>query len=267
MSDQIIVAGFHRSGTSLTAQLLHQAGLFLGERLVGANASNPFGHFEDWDFVELHEQILADNGLTWVIDCPIVPYIGGQRWQRARQIVEGRNASRRLWGFKDPRACMFLPVWKYLMPDAKVLIVYRHFRDCTYSLGQRHSRDLFAGRGDQHLHRRFWSEPDLALRMWLVHNKELLQFARAHPEDVMAISMRTMRDGFPLVKALNSRWGLGMREVDVAEVFDPSVTACRTGRQPVSDRSWIPEVERVWEELESLERATEAMIEEGKLAG
>lgn len=267
MSDQLIVAGFHRSGTSLTAQLMHQAGLFLGEKLMGANASNLFGHYEDWDFVRLHQQILADNGLTWVVDRPLVPVVGGQRWQRARQLVEERNSSRGLWGFKDPRACIFLPLWKYLLPDAKVLLVYRHFRDCTHSLAQRHSGDLFSGRGDQHLHRLFWSEPDLALRMWLVHNKELLQFARSHPQDVMAVSMRTMRDGFPIVRALNRRWGLGLDEVDVAEVFDPSVTASRTGRQPVSDRRLVPEVDRVWEELESLERSTEAMIEEGRLAG
>ena len=47
MSDQLIVAGFHRSGTSLVCQLLHRAGLFLGYDLLGPAFSNPHGHFED----------------------------------------------------------------------------------------------------------------------------------------------------------------------------------------------------------------------------
>ena len=65
MSEQLIIAGFHRSGTSLVCQLLHRAGLFLGDELLGATFSNPNGHFEDAEVVELHERILADNGRTW----------------------------------------------------------------------------------------------------------------------------------------------------------------------------------------------------------
>jgi hypothetical protein len=36
----LIVAGFHRSGTSLVCQLLDRAGLFLGYELVGFEPSN-----------------------------------------------------------------------------------------------------------------------------------------------------------------------------------------------------------------------------------
>jgi len=42
LSDQLIVAGFHRSGTSLVCQVLHRAGLFLGYDLLGAVFSNPY---------------------------------------------------------------------------------------------------------------------------------------------------------------------------------------------------------------------------------
>ncbi len=64
MSDQLIIAGFHRSGTSATAQLLRQAGLFIGDELLDANSSNPYGHFEDREIVTLYDQSLADNDLT-----------------------------------------------------------------------------------------------------------------------------------------------------------------------------------------------------------
>ena len=203
MSKQLVIAGFHRSGTSATAQLLHRAGLFLGYELLEPLPSNPYGHFEDREVVNLHQEILADNDRTWLVGEPLLPVVSGARWARARGMIERRNAEHALWGFKDPRACLFLMIWKYLLPDMKVLLVYRHFSESTHSLGRRHSSDLFMRMGNPRIHRRFWEEPDLALRMWLVHNEVLLAFARAYPEDTLAVSMDMIRDGFPLVHAVN----------------------------------------------------------------
>jgi len=47
VSKQLIVAGFHRSGTSMLTQELHKAGLFVGKRLMSPNFSNADGYFED----------------------------------------------------------------------------------------------------------------------------------------------------------------------------------------------------------------------------
>lgn len=268
MSEQLIIAGFHRSGTSATAQLLQRAGLFLGYELLEALPSNPYGHFEDRDMVDLHGQVLADNEQTWMVGEPLLAVIGPKRWQRMRALVERRNSEHGLWGFKDPRACLFLGAWKYLLPDAKVLIVYRHFSASTRSLGLRHAGDLFGGRGRDLVHRRFFEEPDLALKMWLVHNEALLGFARAYPEDTLAVSVDMIRDGFPLAWMLNRLWRLGLTNVPTAEVFDPSVTAGRIARQAVSDRRLVGRVEATWRALEALSQRTEGLLEkELRLAG
>ncbi len=268
MSDQLIIAGFHRSGTSATAQLLHRAGLFLGYELLEANPSNPYGHFEDREFVDLHQRILADNDRTWLMDERFIPVVNPARWHKMRQITERRNAEHRLWGFKDPRVCPFMMLWKYLLPDARVLLVYRHFSESTRSLGKRHSADLLSGAGNQHIHRRFWKEPDLALRMWLAHNNALLAFARAYPEDTLVVSLDMIRDGFPLVWAIEQRWSLGLEDVPVAEIFDPKVAAWRPGRQPVSDRHLIGEVDETWQKLEELGQKTKGMLrKEATVAG
>jgi hypothetical protein len=260
VSEQLIIAGFHRSGTSATAQLLHRAGLFLGYELLEPLPSNPYGHFEDREVVDLHQEILADNDLTWLVGDPLLPVVSAERWQSMRQMIERRNAEHALWGFKDPRACLFIMLWKYLLPDVKILLVYRHFSETTYSLGRRHSSDLFLRRGNYYIHRRFWEEPDLALRMWLVHNKALLAFARAYPQDTLVVSMDMVRDGFPLVWAVNRRWNLGLEDVPEGEVYDPRITARRSRRQPVSDRALIGDVLTTWEALEGLGRKTEAML-------
>ena len=268
MSQQLIIAGFHRSGTSATAQLMQRAGLFLGYELLEANPSNPYGHFEDSEVVALHQRILADNGRSWQVAEPFIPVVSQSCWQRMRRVIEIRNTEHRLWGFKDPRVCTFMMLWKYLLPDAKVLLVYRHFSESTRSLGKRHSSDLFSGAVNRHLHQRFWEEPDLALRMWLMHNKELLAFARLYPEDTLVVSLDMIRDGFPLVWAVEQRWSLGLEDVPVAEVFDPTAAARRPGRQPVSDRRLIDKVDETWQALEELGQETERMISrEVALAG
>lgn len=262
MSDQLIVAGFHRSGTSATAQLLQRAGLFLGEELLMANPSNPYGHFEDREVVTLHNRILADNEQTWIVGEPFLPVVSERNWHRIRHFIERRNGEHRLWGFKDPRVCLFLALWKYILPDVKVLLVYRHFSASTRSLAQRHSNDLFQGRGDFRVHRRFFEEPDLALRMWLIHNNALLAFARANPRDTLTVSIDMIRDGFPLVRMLNQRWGFDLAEISNAEAFDPAVTSGGSGKQPVSDITLMAKVNATWRALEGLSGRTERLLQE-----
>jgi hypothetical protein len=266
LSKQLIIAGFHRSGTSLVSQLLHRAGLFLGYDLMGATFSNPHGHFEDIEAYELHQQILADNGRTWLVTGSFLPVIIEPRWRRMERFIQRREVEHDLWGFKDPRVCLFLMVWKYLLPNAKVLLVYRHFSDTTHSLGRRQSAELFSNpTGPERMYRRFWEVPDLALRMWLAHNELLLTFARTYPEDTLAVSLDMVRSGFPLIRAVRQRWGLDLDEVPASEVFDPTVTERRSGRQPVSDRSLIDRVEATWRALEQLGEETEQSIRETKV--
>lgn len=259
VSEQLIVAGFHRSGTSFVCQLLQRAGVFLGYDLLGANFSNQYGHLEDTEILQLHNRILEDNGQTWRVGAPFVPVLTDSHWQKMRQIIERRNAEYELWGFKDPRVCLFIMIWKHLLPDARVLLVYRHFADSTYSLAQRQATELFSHRGSRNL-RQFWEEPDLGLRMWLVHNNALLAFARAYPEDTLAVSLDMIQAGFPVVRAINQRWDFGLEDVQASEVFDPAATARRHGKQPVSDRRLIGRVDETWEALEQLSKQTELTL-------
>jgi hypothetical protein len=263
LSDQLIVAGFHRSGTSLVCQVLHRAGLFLGYDLMGAAFSNPHGHFEDIEIYNLHEQILADNGQTWMVSEPFLPVITESHWRRMEQIIQRRNAEHNLWGFKDPRVCLFMMIWKHMLPNTKALLIYRHFSDTTYSLGRRQSTELLSDpTGSQGRYRRFWEEPDFALRMWLTHNEALLTFARAYPEDTLAVSLDMLQNGFPVIRMVNQRWDLGLNEVHTSEVFDPIVIERRPGKQPLSDRRLIDRVDATWQGLERLREQTEQEMEE-----
>ena len=265
---QLIVAGFHRSGTSLVCQLLHRAGLFLGYDMLGATFSNLHGHFEDIEVKDLHEQILADNGQSWLVSRPFLPVLTEGHRRKMEQIIQERDAEHDLWGFKDPRVCLFLMIWKHLLPNAKALLVYRHFSDTTYSIGRRQSVELFSDseQGPARFYRRFWEEPDLALRMWLTYNEALLTFARIYPEDTLAVSLDMVQNGFPVVRSINQRWGLGLEEVPVSELIDPSVTERRSNKQPISDRRLIERVDATWQALERLGEQTARSIEGAEVA-
>jgi hypothetical protein len=103
--------------------------------------------------------------------------------------------------------------------------------------------------------------------MWLTYNKALLAFARANPDDTLAVSMNMIRDGFPIVWAVERRWNLGLEDVSVGEVFNPAASVERPRRQPVADRRLIGEVERAWQDLEALGARTERMLKEMTIAG
>ncbi len=51
-SRPVVIAGMHRSGTSLVASYLSSLGIGLGDRLLSADANNRHGYFEDADFRE-----------------------------------------------------------------------------------------------------------------------------------------------------------------------------------------------------------------------
>ena len=85
----LLILGMHRSGTSLAASLLESAGLHVGQRLLGANASNPRGHFEDEDFVEFQQAVLRRLDMNedgWVVATS--PPVPDAISARARALVE-----------------------------------------------------------------------------------------------------------------------------------------------------------------------------------
>lgn len=160
----------HRSGTSLAASLLESAGLHVGERLLGANDSNPRGHFEDEDFVEFQQAVLRRLGLNddgWITAAP--PAMPETLVTHARALVQRKQQGGRPWGWKDPRTVPLLPLWLPLVPEAGFAIVYRAPWEVIESLYRR---------GDP----AFMEDPDLAVQVWLHYNRVLLDLALAAPD-------------------------------------------------------------------------------------
>src|SRR5262245_10454914 len=145
-SPVLIVAGMHRSGTSLLASLLHGGGCTMGEALLPADRHNRSGYFEDVEFLSLNRRMLAatvsggapghaDWGWTEDTD---TPGIDAERLEsfvaEADALVARRSVARACWGWKDPRTSMLLDFWDRRLSDARYLFVYRSPWDVADSM-------------------------------------------------------------------------------------------------------------------------------------
>jgi len=170
MSRVLILTGMHRSGTSLVASLFEQAGVHLGAQLAAPQADNPFGFFEDIEFVNFHQDALHARGQNILITRDFVFTPDAAEEKYARALITAR-ATRELWGWKDPRTSLFLNFWHTLIPHAQFLFVYRHPFDVILSLARRGQVVGFD----------FFN----ALDVWCCYNAPLLEFTRAHPDTTL----------------------------------------------------------------------------------
>lgn len=107
MTEPIIVVGPGRCGTSCVTGVLHHLGVFVGSNLLGADATNPWGHFEDCDFLNLNASFLNHK-------------LSRGEWSlRVQQVIDERRALGRPWGWKDPRTCNLLRLYLNFFNDPR----------------------------------------------------------------------------------------------------------------------------------------------------
>lgn len=138
----IVVCGFHRSGTSLVASLCQALGVHIGDRLLGAHPSQPRGHWENIDFYELNMAILKAARGDWQNPpCPkalqgLAPRFASRIQQTIAQAAHGHP----LWGWKDPRTCLTLPLYlPHLEPHSPRFLLVTRDPEAIYESLRRRS--------------------------------------------------------------------------------------------------------------------------------
>lgn len=121
---QIIVLGMHRSGTSLVARILSEAGINMGKRLLGANSSNPLGHFEDADFFELNNDIFKSLDADWT-QPPEVREVEALRSKFSERIKKILSTKGRVWGIKEPKLCFTIFLIKHFIDNPYYVFIDR----------------------------------------------------------------------------------------------------------------------------------------------
>src|SRR6185295_18114718 len=152
-SHGICILGMHRSGTSVVSRAVNLLGVYLGETkdLAQRNESNPEGFWEHAAIVGMHNRLLAHLSSGWDRTAPLPA-----GWDRGMGIEPFRNelrdiilanfAARSPWGWKDPRTCLFLPLWRHVLGQLGVslsgIFVVRNPLDVANSLGRRDAMPL-----------------------------------------------------------------------------------------------------------------------------
>lgn len=122
----IVVLGMHHSGTSLVASMLDAIGVYMGKEMLGPNEHNPWGHFEDVQFLKLNKTILSDAGGSWFSPPSPRKIKDAIPHKAVVKLISDRKREQSLWGWKDPRNCLTLAVYHpHIQEDVKYIYVRR----------------------------------------------------------------------------------------------------------------------------------------------
>jgi hypothetical protein len=268
-NDVLVIAGMHRSGTSLITHWLHDCGLQVGERLVGAGTGNVEGHFEDEDFFHLHQQILIDKGVhPDGLQPPEAMTPSAREQAQMRSLIAARNSSFPQWGWKEPRTCLFLDTYSALLPQAKYLVLLRDHQEVVHSLLKRDVALL-----DNRYEAKSWpyrmawkyfyrsirlarhhrKHRERYLQAWLVYNRMILRTLDQLPQHrYLVVSYKSMQSQCAEVFSfLSSRWSFRLRYKKFASVYRSELISRKADMAPMGvDPALLAEARQVGASLQ-----------------
>ena len=249
-------------------QSLVRAGLTVGDDLLPPGPSNPDGHFEDTQIVQLHDAELDRVSGNWYQPAA-EPIAYSYKFDSSIDtVLESYRIMDSHWGFKDPRTVLFLPYWQHKVPMAKHVFIYRHPAACVRSLLKRQTQDLVYNPSAVRDQMYFLKEPDIALRIWIHYNRNILTAIEQIERDVITvvqqprikasslnqrclmISYEQVLSKYPLIETVNEVFGLQLDATVDIGVRNANSAATGEASLPYKfDADLLDEANRVYEAL------------------
>lgn len=209
----------HRGGTSLTASWLRACGLTIHDgELMGPGVGNSAGHFEDLDFVELHSSAIRrriPKSHGWKVFSEGFLTLSDDESSRAKELASKRNEKYDTWGWKDPRSVLFLKQWKAIVPEARVLLIWRPCYDTAISLIRR-SRN-----SNQRLLKVSWPQ---SVKLWISYNERVCDYKQKYPDDTLLLPMYyIINHDQTVLNLLNNRFETSLRYHPISGIFNPAL--------------------------------------------
>jgi hypothetical protein len=257
-SKTLIIAGMHRSGTSLITNWLHRCGLQIGETLLEASVANKEGHFEDREFLKIHEDILTSNGLEntgLVYDKPLT--ISEYQIEKLKAIIRVKDNHFTEWGWKEPRTCLFLDTYHQLLPNAKYLVIVRDYLAVVNSLLKRRWEEIdrkfdqrsFFSRLKWKLLRRecnkrrfYHAYTENFIRVWIDYNQHILRaLEQLSPENYLVVNYSLLQLGDkPVYNFLHDNWGFDLHYCPFNSIYKQNLISHQADLSPfIKDQALV----------------------------
>jgi hypothetical protein len=130
MPERIIVSGIYRSGTSLTAELVHRWGAYVGRE--DDIFQDEYGYLEHLALQKLNDELLNNNSrVPTPVDEMLEKAQDPVLREPALEILEAMDEEAKqnqaiAWVWKDPRLPLVLPFWANVWGDVIYVIPVRH---------------------------------------------------------------------------------------------------------------------------------------------
>lgn len=243
LTEMTSVVGMHRSGTSVTAHLVHELGVpVIGDErfLRQGNAFNRQGYWETGELVVINNRILYHLGGDW----RTLPHMTESWWrsrglqslkQRARQFLERIEGPHRAW--KDPRLSLTLPLWQEIMAELGITD--------QYVVCLRHPLDVAAS-----LMRRNQMGQDEAIALWTTYTYYAIKYSHGKSRTVMLYESLLNRDNTQVLGNLSKFLGRTDIPINSHSVIQPELSHGQHHAPDALDTLELPEaVGKLWEQL------------------
>jgi len=131
-----LIAGCHRSGSSLIANIVNHCGIYMGDDLMEPDNANPDGFYEDWDFVKLNNKLLSASEGSWNIK----PKLDITKTIFDSEMIEYIKENKKdIWALKDNRLAYTFPAWEPYLENIHWIVAQRHKQAIVNSLFNTHS--------------------------------------------------------------------------------------------------------------------------------
>jgi len=167
-----ILLGMHKSGTTLLSQILHESGIHMGrlDETKGYDDGNKFEFPETHDLnIEVLGTEYNEHSLNVTRCATSAPpaILDKMRKFAAETSVEFRD-----WGFKDPRTCLTYSIWKEVIPDHRLVGIFRHPAELWSHYRRQKGSAL-----------NFFPMLWKSTTAWYIYNRELLNVVKTRGKD------------------------------------------------------------------------------------
>lgn len=121
-----VVLGMHKSGTTLVAETLHHAGIDMMDAVDAAQGYDDGNKWERESTKEINHAMLGSAGThSLQVSARRGLAVSAETIDRMRRLVGDLSARHAAWGFKDPRTCLTYEAWSGVLPEHRLIVVYR----------------------------------------------------------------------------------------------------------------------------------------------